>query len=85
MYGMENSKDLATGSSLHSFMNGQVPRKCEDWKRRSENVLHDLFKRQILAAVQYVNYVSPPADEFGAVALFFFSFFYPLESRLILN
>jgi len=85
MYGMENSKDLATGSSLHSFMNGQVPRKFEDWKRRSENVLHDLFKRQILAAVQYVNlYVSPPADEFGAVALFFFfSFFYPLESRLI--
>ena len=71
MYGMENSKDLAIGSSLRSFMNGQVPRKCEDWKRQSENVLHDLFKRQILAAVQYVN-VSPPADEFGAVDLFFF-------------
>ena len=72
---MENSKDLATGSSLHSFMNGQVPRKYEEWKRRTENVLHDLFKRQILAAVQYVNYVSPPADRFGAVALFFFHFF----------
>lgn len=77
MYGMENSKDLATGSSLRSFMNGQVPGNVRIEKDEVKTFYMTCSsQRQILASVHYVNYISPPADEFGAVDLFFVFFIF---------